>query len=47
MFLVVKGGEGFTLEYFEKNQVSSYELEVMTRTDTNIFGEVFSPWVHI
>ena len=29
-------------ENFENN-ISSYELEVMTRTWTNIFGKVFGP----
>ena len=38
-------GGGFTAEYFE-NKISSYELEVMTRTCTNIFGEVFGPCAH-
>ena len=39
------GGGGFTPEYFENN-ISSYELGVMTGTFTNIFEEVFGPWAH-
>ena len=35
---------GFTPENFE-NKLSSYELEVMTKTCTNIFGEVFGPYM--
>ena len=41
----VKGGRFFTPENFE-NIISSYEFEVMTRTCTNIFGEVFGPCAH-
>ena len=29
-----------------ENKISSYELEVMTRTCTNIFGDIFSPCAH-
>ena len=38
-------GGGFSPEYFE-NKISIYELEVMTRTCTNSFGEVFGPCAH-
>ena len=41
---LVKEGR-FTLEYFENN-ISSYELGVMTRTCNNIFVEVFGPCAH-
>ena len=44
-FSVVNGGGGVNPEYFE-NTISSYELEVMTRTCTNIFEEVFGPCAH-
>ena len=39
------GGGGFTPDNFE-NEISSYELEVMTRTCTNILGEVLDPSTH-